>query len=76
VKPGEQDEKDDDLEKSVREVLEGGAEVQGGTAIPTDPEEDQVEKQYESQDEDSENSVQKNGEGPDGADSPALQNFY
>lgn len=54
-----------DVNKAVQEVLEGGAEVQGGKAIPTDPDEDQVDKQY-SPAEDEEGS----------GESPALQNFY
>jgi len=52
---------------TVEEVLEGGAEAQGGTATPTDPEESQVDKQYSPQDDE---------DGPSEGDSPALQNFY
>jgi len=58
---------EDDLEKTVEEVLKGGAEAQGGTATPTDPEESQVDKQYSPQDDE---------DGPSEGDSPALQNFY
>lgn len=54
-----------DVNKAVQNVLEGGAEVQGGQAIPTDPDDDQVDKQYSPAEEDGE-----------GAESPALQNFY
>lgn len=62
------DESEDDLDKTVEDVLQGGAEVQGGTAIPTDPNDSQVDKQYSSPDE--------GGDGGAADASPALSNFY
>jgi len=55
---------EDDVNKAVQEVLEGGAEVKGGSGVPTGPGEDQTEKQYDVDDE------------AGASDSPALQNFY
>lgn len=66
------DEPSDDLEKTVRDILDGGAEVQGGQAIPTAPNEDQVEKQYS-------DGEEGEGEGElatKAEESPALSNFY
>jgi len=70
AKSNDSDEESDeeDLEKTVADVLQGGAEVQGGAAIPTDPEDSQVDKQYSSPDE--------GGDGGAAEASPALSNFY
>jgi len=58
---------EDDLSKTVESVLEGGAEVQGGSAIPTDPNDSQVDKQYSPASEDGSGEAEE---------SPALSNFY
>lgn len=56
---------DEDIEKQVREVLEGGAEVNGADAVPT--EKDERDEPYtEKSDDDSEGT----------STSPALEQFY
>jgi len=62
------DDDSDELSDTVEDVLKGGAEVQGGTAIPTDPNDDQVDKQYSEQ--------ETSGGEAETAESPALSNFY
>lgn len=60
----------EDVEKSVEDIISGGAEVNGASAVPTSSEEDTVGKQYSDVESESQGTTERVEE------SPALQPFY